>query len=87
VCEEVGGRDEALQIASRIRESLALTYRLSIGEAQVHASVGIALDEGQRTVDDLLRDADIATYEAKELGRNRVQLAHRDVTEAAHSRG
>jgi diguanylate cyclase (GGDEF)-like protein/PAS domain S-box-containing protein len=87
VCEEVAGRDEALQIASRIRESLALTYRLSIGEAQVHASVGIALDEGQRTVDDLLRDADIATYEAKELGRNRVQLAHRDVTEAARSRG
>jgi diguanylate cyclase (GGDEF)-like protein/PAS domain S-box-containing protein len=83
VCEEVAGRDEALQIASRIRESLALTYRLSIGEAQVHASVGIALDEGQATVDDLLRDADIATYEAKELGRNRVQLAHRDVTEAA----
>jgi diguanylate cyclase (GGDEF)-like protein/PAS domain S-box-containing protein len=81
VCEEVAGRDEALLIASRIRESLALTYRLSIGEAQVHASVGIAIDEGQRTVDDLLRDADIATYEAKELGRNRVQLAHRDAGE------
>jgi diguanylate cyclase (GGDEF)-like protein/PAS domain S-box-containing protein len=85
VCEEVSGRDEALQIASRIRESLALTYRLSIGEARVHASVGIALDEGQSAVDDLLRDADIATYEAKELGRNRVQLAHRDVSEAARS--
>jgi diguanylate cyclase (GGDEF)-like protein/PAS domain S-box-containing protein len=82
VCEEVSGRDEALQIASRIRESLSLTYRLSIGEAQVHASVGIAIDEGQATVDDLLRDADIATYEAKELGRNRVQLAHRAVSDA-----
>ncbi len=40
------GREEALQIAGRIRESLALTYRLSIGEAKVHASVGIAIDDG-----------------------------------------
>jgi diguanylate cyclase (GGDEF)-like protein/PAS domain S-box-containing protein len=77
ICEDVASRDEALQIAGRIRESLARKYRLSSGESLVHASVGIAIDDGQETVDDLLRDADMAAYRAKELGRNRVELAHR----------
>jgi diguanylate cyclase (GGDEF)-like protein len=79
ICEEVAGRDEAMQIAGRIRESLAHTYRLSSGEASVAASVGIAMEDGQETVDDLLRDADMAAYRAKELGRNRIELAHREV--------
>ena len=78
VCENITSRDEALQIAGRIRESLARTYRLSSGEATVHASVGIAIDDQQMTVDDLLRDADMAAYRAKDLGRNRVELAHRE---------
>jgi diguanylate cyclase (GGDEF)-like protein/PAS domain S-box-containing protein len=75
VCEDVDGPDEARQIASRIRQSLELTYRLSSGEAKVAACVGIAIDDGHHSVDDLLRDADIAAYRAKELGRNRVHLA------------
>ncbi len=78
ICENIASRDEALQIAGRIRESLALTYRLSSGEATVFASVGIAIDDEQDTVDDLLRDADMAAYRAKDLGRNRVELAHRE---------
>lgn len=78
ICEDVAGRDEAVQIAGRIRESLARTYRLSSGEASVAASVGIAIDAGQASVEDLLRDADMAAYRAKELGRNRVELAHRE---------
>jgi diguanylate cyclase (GGDEF)-like protein/PAS domain S-box-containing protein len=82
VCEDVAGRDEAVQIAGRIRESLARTYRISSGEANVAASVGIAIDDGQATVDDLLRDADMAAYRAKELGRNRVELAHRETVAA-----
>ncbi len=80
ICENIASRDEAVQIAGRIRESLARTYRLSSGEASVAASVGIAIDEGHESVDDLLRDADIAAYRAKELGRNRVELSHRDAS-------
>jgi predicted signal transduction protein with EAL and GGDEF domain len=41
----------------------------------VAASVGIALDDEQTSVDDLLREADMAAYRAKDLGRNRVELA------------
>jgi diguanylate cyclase (GGDEF)-like protein/PAS domain S-box-containing protein len=78
VCQDVSGRDEAVQIAGRIRESLGRRYRLISGDADVHASVGIAIDDGHHSVDDLLRDADMATYRAKELGRNRIELAHRE---------
>ncbi len=78
VCEDVAGRDEAVRIAGRIRESLARTYRLSSGPANVAASVGIAVDDGQESVDDLLRDADMAAYRAKELGRNRIELSRRE---------
>ena len=78
ICEDIANRDEAVQIAGRIRESLARTYRLSSGAADVAASVGIAIEDGQETVEDLLRDADMAAYRAKELGRNRVELAHRE---------
>jgi diguanylate cyclase (GGDEF)-like protein len=77
ICENVAGRDEAAQIAARVRESLAAGYQLSSGAADVPASIGVALDSGERTVDELLRQADRAAYRAKELGRNRVEVAGR----------
>ena len=77
ICEHVAGTDEAAAIAGRIRESLAVTYRLRAGSAEVAASVGVAVDGGEQSVDDLLRAADRAAYRAKELGRNRVEVAGR----------
>jgi diguanylate cyclase (GGDEF)-like protein/PAS domain S-box-containing protein len=83
ICEQVAGADEAAQIANRIRESLAVTYRLSAGIAEVAASVGVAVDDGEATVDDLLRKADRAAYRAKELGRNRVVVEGRGAMQQA----
>jgi diguanylate cyclase (GGDEF)-like protein/PAS domain S-box-containing protein len=75
VCEGISGRREALAVADRIRESLAEPFRLSAGRVRIGASVGVAVDHGHATVDELLRDADRAAYLAKDAGRNRVQLA------------
>ncbi len=75
VCEGICGRREALAVADRIRESLAEPFRLSAGRVRIGASVGVAVDHGHTTVDELLRDADRAAYLAKDAGRNRVQLA------------
>jgi diguanylate cyclase (GGDEF)-like protein len=60
-------------IAERIREVLAEPFDLDVGEqtsSHIGVSIGIAL--GLRdSAEHLLRDADIALYEAKETGRGR----------------
>jgi diguanylate cyclase (GGDEF)-like protein len=63
-------------IAERIREVLATPFVLGDAQeisVQIRASIGIAM--GLRTsADDLLRDADIALYEAKDAGKDRFVL-------------
>lgn len=66
---------KAMKVAQKIRKSLRREYILADG-AHVHhasASVGVALFKGGRMgVSELLKRADVAMYEAKDLGRNRV---------------
>ncbi len=63
-------------IADRIREVLVEPIELDDGEqAGIHISVSIGIALGLRdSAEDLLRDADIALYEAKETGRGRFVL-------------
>lgn len=68
-------RDGALQVAERVRQSLAgFTHEAPDGsEVQVTASFGVTtLAGGPVSLDDLVRRADLALYEAKHAGRNRV---------------
>jgi diguanylate cyclase (GGDEF)-like protein len=63
-------------IADRIREVLAEPFDLDAGEqASIHIGVSIGIALGLRdNAEDLLRDADIALYEAKDTGRGRFVL-------------
>ncbi|WP_229487832.1 putative bifunctional diguanylate cyclase/phosphodiesterase [Pseudoduganella lutea] len=65
----------ALAMAARIREVLAQPFDIGGQSYQTTASIGITLlpRDGQ-TVDDLLREADIAMYRAKAGGRDGVAL-------------
>jgi diguanylate cyclase (GGDEF)-like protein len=66
---------DANAVAQRVMDALAAPMPLSGKELQVTASVGIAIGDGHyRSADEVLRDADIALYRAKELGRKRYQL-------------
>ena len=62
----------AATVADRIIASLQEPVLVGERELQTSASVGITLsDRGYRTTDEVLLDADIALYRAKEQGRNR----------------
>ncbi|HEY9844913.1 MAG TPA: diguanylate cyclase, partial [Candidatus Caenarcaniphilales bacterium] len=62
-------------IAERIKQELALPFNLSGHEVSTSASIGIVLgSEAYGWLDDLLRPADIAMYQAKSLGRARYEV-------------
>ena len=62
-------------IADRMIKSLIAPYRLSGQDAFTSASIGICFYPGDGTdVTALMKNADIAMYHAKELGRNNYQF-------------
>jgi diguanylate cyclase (GGDEF)-like protein len=67
--EDVAGLDVAVGAARRICAAVEQPLVLSDGyELVASVSVGIALTEPGKTADDVLRDADVAMYEAKAKG-------------------
>jgi diguanylate cyclase (GGDEF)-like protein len=56
--------------ARRLVEAFDEPFVLSGWEARTHASIGIALAHSAASVDELLRNADIAMYAAKAAGKN-----------------
>jgi diguanylate cyclase (GGDEF)-like protein len=75
-------------VAHRLLESLRRPYDLGEEYGQrsfVTASIGIAIGD-RDTADELLRDADIALYEAKSSGRNRYVTFERGMQTASKER-
>lgn len=70
----------AMVTAERIRARLSQPMAVEgFGEpVQVSASIGLAVAHPGDSVASLLRDADVALYEAKRRGRDRVEIAFRD---------
>ncbi|CDX13956.1 Periplasmic sensor diguanylate cyclase/phosphodiesterase [Mesorhizobium sp. ORS 3324] len=72
----------AEDIADRLLQKLHEPFKLVDDQVFVGASIGIALSAGPDTdADDLLRQADIALYEAKKNGRGRYQVFAGDMDE------
>ena len=74
-------------IAERLLEALKEPFKLSEQETRltVTASIGIAMGE-RASAEDLLRDADIAMYQAKWDGRNRYVVFESGMQDAVQSR-
>jgi diguanylate cyclase (GGDEF)-like protein/PAS domain S-box-containing protein len=67
--------DDTSRIAERIRGQLVTTTLLGVVERSPTASIGIAMfHKGSLSADELLRDADLAMYQAKRLGGNQYQV-------------
>ena len=71
--EDIGQRDDAIRLARRILT--AIRRPVVVGPKQVSAtvSIGITFDVPGITSDQLLRNADLAMYTAKERGKNRFE--------------
>jgi len=62
-------------IAEKIRDTLARPYLLKTHEHHCSPSIGISLYRGnENSVDELIRQADMAMYQSKESGRNAVRF-------------
>ena len=70
--------DEAVVVLDRLRSRLAT--RLQAGGAPTFtASFGVAESSAFRSLDDVIRAADVALYAAKEAGRDRVMVSTGDL--------
>ncbi|MBF0506991.1 MAG: EAL domain-containing protein [Nitrospirae bacterium] len=73
--DSVSGTEDAIKVAQRIHEVLLEAFHLESHEVFISSSIGIALSESaQDNPDNLLRNADIAMYCAKESGKSRYVL-------------
>ncbi|QWF81267.1 EAL domain-containing protein [Amycolatopsis sp. CA-230715] len=76
VTSTVTDREEVTQLTERLRAALTRPVAVDGRQLHVDASVGIVLAArgDERTAEDLLRDADVAMYQAKTLGRGRYEF-------------
>jgi PAS domain S-box-containing protein len=72
--EELSNPSDALRVAERIQNALAFPYPLFGKELFISASIGIAVARDDCQAEELLRNADIAMYRAKTLGRARCEM-------------
>src|SRR5512139_1652914 len=73
--EDIGSPDDARNIADRVHQRFSAPLTIANQEVYSTVSIGIALSSTEcEKAEDLLRDADIAMYRAKTLGRARSVL-------------
>ena len=73
--EDLTHRGRGDTVARRVLDALAVPFNVADIETTIDASIGIAVQRrGADTVDELLRNADVAMYSAKDSGRGRYEL-------------
>ena len=72
--EDSGGVDRAIDVGERLLGLLREPVSLAGYDLSVLASVGVAVASPGMTTSDLLRDADIAMYEAKRAGKSQIKI-------------
>jgi len=73
--EDITAPDDAIHIAQRIQHELAASFQIEGHEVFSTASIGISLSStGYDCPEDLLRDADLAMYQAKVNGKARYEI-------------
>jgi len=85
--EDAGGKAMALEVAGRITHALRAPFSARGQEVFLGASIGIALSpSGRDTAGDLIRNADVAMYTAKQEGKSRFSVFEPGMLAAAVDR-
>ena len=66
--------NDCVRVADRILESMLAPVQLDGTDVIVSTSIGIVRDAGDESADDILRNADVAMYNAKQRGKGRYSL-------------
>ncbi len=75
ILSDLARAEDAAHIVQHVLHTLSLPLEFSGGETFLSASAGISLyDSDSDQADELIRNAEIAMYRAKEQGRNRCQF-------------
>jgi diguanylate cyclase (GGDEF)-like protein len=83
----LSGTEDVPKVAYKILETLRKPVQFENHTIYTSASIGIALyPKNGATVDELLKNADISMYHAKEKGRNNYQFFSEDMNEQALAR-
>ncbi len=85
--EDVDDDNYCVTIANRLIEALSVPFEVAGTEVTTGASIGIALGQNRPAApEDLMRNADLALYDAKNSGKNRYAVFATTMHEAALAR-
>jgi diguanylate cyclase (GGDEF)-like protein len=80
LCMDLASEEYAVQVAKRIERAVARPIASLAGDVRVTASVGIACSTSwPHNIERLLHQADLAMYQAKQLGRDRTRVFDEDL--------
>lgn len=87
VLERAHGEAQVLELANQLLHSLERPFGVDDRELTLTASAGVAYDHDRETAAEvLLRNADTATYRAKQLGKRRAVVFETDMHTASFDR-
>jgi diguanylate cyclase (GGDEF)-like protein len=82
--EHVRMPETASRVAQRVMQAMAPPFSVDDRELQVGTSIGIAIVDARYTsADQILHDADLALYRAKDAGRGRFEMFDEDMQHSA----
>lgn len=86
LCQDLEQGEQIADVGARL--VAAFQHPLDVGEDRysISVSIGIAVGSPGNSADDLMREADLALYEAKREGRNRYAFFDATLEEAARER-